>query len=268
MERHVLLIQKVIYHLVDEASSFVSLLPHNAVFRVLCWLPVLLLCFSGCSHHGSSAAPGVSADVADQSSSNDSRDCGTDHDGHSDLAPTMVIPDSLDSSMHDGKEEDPDILRNGSDVLDASDLLPEGCCYKDSDCESGMLCLAPGEDGLGHCAQLPLDEHCYLDAQCPTLFGCFEQTICSCGTACDIIEGSCKPIHGSCCDDDADCPPGGVCVAPDSPGKNACLPEPRPGECWEDSHCGTKETCIGALWCGCAFYFCDPAVFGVCLPEQ
>lgn len=141
--------------------------------------------------------------------------------------------------------------------------IPPGCCATDDDCNDATVCSV--EMGpLGVCAPLPGEGACYEPHHCSSTQDCFEGKDCDCGDPfCTPKVGICQFTNGPCCTSNSECPDGAVCVAVGT-SKNSCLAEPEGRQCWDDSFCDEGEVCLGASWCGCAFYFCDPAVIGEC----
>ena len=113
-----------------------------------------------------------------------------------------------------------------------TETLAEGCCMTDDDCpEAWQMCVGEGDGSPGRCAQEPAGAQCYEET-CPPLHICLGDVTCGCGESCDTTMGySCVPVEGDCCEDDTECPTGGVCRA------GTCVVSLGENGCWGSLYC-------------------------------
>ena len=153
----------------------------------------------------------------------------------------MICPCDADCDMEDtpGKCLPPD--------------LPAGCCYDDSDCDTGTdavwTCAVPASGLPGVCTYWFGDGKCWDDGDCADGETCQGAMFCPCGLGCGMPDkpGDCVGNTGGevgdlCGQSGGDCKPGLVC----------CYPCGIPDCNWQCAYpCQDNET-----WCfdGCPMY--------------
>lgn len=150
--------------------------------------------------------------------------------------------------------------------------LPPGCCKADSDCKTGMACVA------GVCEPKPPMGQCWKDADCGEHYVCKGAITCPCGAQCFVASkpGVCEPKYPMCQPTGA-CPTGSTCTCVPPPGCPECdscffmcVPNPTKIGCYGDQDCPTGTKCNAGEIClpppGCAPGMICPAVcYGYCV---
>jgi hypothetical protein len=132
---------------------------------------------------------------------------------------------------------------------------PAGCCNGPADCAAGEVCVQ------GTCQGPPADtQRCWAASHCAAGLACEAVPACPCGVSgCTAEPGWCA-VPGVCCIVDAECGPGGRCVA------GACQAAPSDGACYADADCGPSRACAGASLCPCGSTACSvPTTAGRCV---
>ncbi len=145
--------------------------------------------------------------------------------------------------------------------------LPEGAgaCFSDLDCTGGLLCagetacdttrLGTCTDHPGRCGPLPVAGSCLDDGDCGGESWCKGATLCELGNDnCADLPGTCESGARPGCTGSADCKSGDdgtICVSAVLNHPGNCTPGPKfhAGECWQDSDCGTSDSCLGTAPC-------------------
>lgn len=180
--------------------------------------------------------------------------------------------DSAEVSDGVGDNAGSDAAADLSDAENPPDVPEEdtfgpSCCKSNTDCGSGFVCVGGGFASGGWCVEPPVNDECYVLADCPMGHLCTGQEICSCTAGCDLWAGTCSPMPGFCCETAADCEAGYVC-APTASNLGVCEPKPKfPGKCWFDTDCPVGEGCYGSFSCPCTASCGTPDEYGTCLPN-
>jgi hypothetical protein len=131
------------------------------------------------------------------------------------------------------------------------------CCETDEDCTTGRC-------HHGACKEDPATG-CWSDRGCAAGSFCRGETICPCGTICEVPDapGSCVALPDGCCNSVHDCGSGEVCLGADDVVPGRCLAAPGERECWSGDDCppSTPGPDAGSDWC----YYCVGASFCPCV---
>jgi hypothetical protein len=136
--------------------------------------------------------------------------------------------------------------------------VPGPCCIGDEECGPGGLCVGDA------CEPTPQADACFSSDGCDEGLVCAGATICPCdmgGCLIPTTEGVCADPEKACCQINADCAKGEVCVD-----GAQCVTAPDSGNCYKDAHCGKGRTCQGATVCECGGDDCEN-VAGTCHTE-
>jgi len=148
----------------------------------------------------------------------------------------------------------------------ASEVRKRGaCCQIHADCDPGLVCVGVTDEHEGTCETEPDGSICYFDIHCDEFESCQGAQACPCDANCPTIAGTCVALGAGCCEVDEECPTGMRCVGDDETGGGICLLLPdQPEKCWDETDCQQGESCVEAVWCGCAYMLCDPPQMGQC----
>ncbi len=212
-----------------------------------------LLILAGCGTAAS--ADGGNADAAIDAAATDTADVAGDAvpDSVSDAAsaelPLTDVPDAAqtDASTDAATTDATAVDVWWPDAPDAPDVISNGCCQTDSQCQIGgskNICI-PGKD----CVPPAPTGKCWFDSDCKS-GKCQNAAVCPCTADCSYSYsfGTCSDNLGSCCGGDkGGCTSSEICI--DS--AHICKPSGvTTGTCWTDTDCKVG-TCQGATICPC-----------------